>query len=360
MKRNLFGIIGGAALAFGFTLAAHAADFSGKRVEILIPAAEGGGSDTHARFFATFLSKYLPGKPTVVVRNMPGGGHSIGGNYYARNAKPDGTDIFSSTGSTQFPFLLGDRRVQYDYANMRAFLNSPFGGVVYLPPELGVKSARDISKLKGVELRYASQGPATLDLLPLLSFEFLGLNVRAIFGFRGRGDGRLAFERGDANIDYQTTGAYQQNVIPLIERGRAVPLFSWGALNEKGDVVRDPTFPDLPHFLEVYQMIHGKPLGGIEGQVWKAFFAAGFGAQKFFLVPKGTPQPIYDALSAAVRKSLEDPDFKARSSEFIGAYTQYVGKAAEQNKSIATEVSPEARQWVLAWLKERYKYDPKK
>lgn len=355
---NLFAIIAGAVLALGFTASVHGADFSGKRVEILVPAAEGGGSDLHGRFYAAYLSKYLPGKPTVVVRNMPGGGHSIGGNYFARHAKPDGTDIFSSTGSTQFPFLLGDKRVQYDYANMRAFLNSPFGGVAYVQPDLGVKSVADIAKLKGVELSYPSQGPATLDLLPKLSFELLGLNVKAVFGFRGRGDGRLAFERGDATIDYQTTGAYQQNVIPLVKRGRAVPLFSWGALDERGEVVRDPTFSDLPHFLEIYQKVHGKPLSGIQAQVWKAFFAAGFGAQKFLLVPKETPQPIFNALSQAVHKSLEDPDFKARSSEFIGDYAQYVGEAAERNKRIATEVSPEAKQWVLKWLKDRYKYDP--
>ena len=32
---------------------------------------------------------------------------------------------------------------------------------------------------------------------------------------------------------------------------------TWGALDDSGNLVRDPTFPDLPHFAEVYEMVHG-------------------------------------------------------------------------------------------------------
>ena len=354
MIRNLFAIIAGAVLALGFTASVDGADFSGKRVEILVPAAEGGGSDLHARFYATYLSKYLPGKPTVVVRNMPGGGHSIGGNYFARHAKPDGTDIFSSTGSTQFPFLLGDKRVQYDYANMRAFLNSPFGGVAYVQPDLGVKSVADIAKLKGMELTYPSQGPATLDLLPKLSFELLGLNVKAVFGFRGRGDGRLACERGAASIDYQTTGAYQQNVIPLVKRGRAVPLFSWGVLDAEGNLSRDPTFPDLPHFAEAYEIATGSKPEGIEFEAWKAYFAAGFAAQKFILLPKGTPDDIVETYRQAVIDMVNAPGFKEAAAEVLGDYEQGIGEGADRMYEIAIGLDPEAKEWVKNWLAERY------
>ncbi len=51
-------------------------------------------------------------------------------------------------------------------------------------------------------------------------------------------------------IDYQTTGAYLTQVRPLVERGLAVPLFSWGILDAGGNFVRDPNFPDLPHFAD--------------------------------------------------------------------------------------------------------------
>ena len=82
--------------------------------------------------------------------------------------------------------------------------------------------------------------------MPLLSFKMLGLTVDPVFGIEGRGDGRLMFERGEANIDYQTSAAYINNVQPLVDQGLAVPIFTWGALDDAGNIVRDPTFPDLP------------------------------------------------------------------------------------------------------------------
>ena len=63
-------------------------------------------------------------------------------------------------------------------------------------------------------------------------------------------------------IDYQTSSAYIRNVLPLVKAGKAVPLFSWGVLSDKGEFARDPTFPELPHFAEAYEMTHGKKPSG--------------------------------------------------------------------------------------------------
>ena len=51
-----------------------AADMSGKTVQWVIPFSETGGSAKWANFFAPLLSEALPGKPTVVVKFMPGAG----------------------------------------------------------------------------------------------------------------------------------------------------------------------------------------------------------------------------------------------------------------------------------------------
>ena len=47
-----------------------------------------------------------------------------------------------------------------------------------------------------------------------------GMRVEPVFGIKGRGDGRLMFERGEANIDYQTTSGYLSGTAPLVEEGR--------------------------------------------------------------------------------------------------------------------------------------------
>jgi tripartite-type tricarboxylate transporter receptor subunit TctC len=253
-RRRFLGGVLTALIAAGIPFGAKAADFSGKTIEWIIPFDVGGGTDTWARFNAPFLSKYLPGQPTVVIKNVPGGGSTLGANQFAARARPDGLTLLGTSGSTQFPYLLRDPRVRYDYKDMDVVLAAPTGGVVYTKPEFGIESAADIGKLKGEKLVYASQGATSLDLVPLLAFDLLGLDVQHVFGFKGRGEGRLAFERGETNIDYQTSSAYLKNVEPLVEQGQAVPLFSWGTLDEQGNLVRDPTFPDLPHFGEVYQL----------------------------------------------------------------------------------------------------------
>lgn len=334
--------------------AASAADFSGKTIDWIIPFSVGGGSDVWARFFAPAIAGQLPGKPTIVVRNVPGGGSITGTNQFAARAKPDGLTILGTSGSTQFPYLLDDPRVKYEYKDWTPVLVSPTGGVVYVNPDLGVKSAKDIARLKGKAMKYGSQGATSLDLVPLLAFELMQLDVQPVFGMKGRGDGRLAFERGEALIDYQTTSAYLRNVVPLVSAGKAVPLFSWGVLDEAGNFVRDPTFPELPHFIEAYEMAYGKKPSGLAFEAFKAFNVAGFAAQKPVFLPKGTPRDIVDAYSKAIAAAIAVPGFKEKAAGEIGEYRQVTGPAAAAVLRVALSIDPQAKAWVKKWLVDKY------
>jgi tripartite-type tricarboxylate transporter receptor subunit TctC len=330
------------------------ASFEGETIEWLIPFSPGGGSDTWARFNAPFFSKYLPGEPVVVVLNEPGGGSTKGANLFAARAKPDGLTILGTSGSTQFPYLLGDPRVRYEYQDWRIAMASPTGGVVYTTPELGLSGAEDLAKLKGQSLVYASQGATSLDLVPLLAFKLMGLDVKHVFGFKGRGDGRIAFERGEVNIDYQTSSAYIKNVQPLVDAGKAIPLFSWGALDEDGNIVRDPTFPDLPSFVEAYEMLTGQAPSGPDFDAYVAFFVAGFPAQKMVFLPKGTSDDVVAAYQEAVVKMKDDPDYQTAKEPVLGTYEQVTGKAAQALFEKGTKISPELRKRVVDMLASEY------
>jgi len=354
MHRRII-VLAGALVALIASPAAQAADFAGKTIEWIIPFKEGGGSDKWARFYAPMLSGALPGKPTVVVRNMPGAGSTRGANHFAARAKPDGLTLLGTSGSTQFPYLLGDRRVRYEYRDWAVVLASPTGGVVYLNPALGVTSAKDLLKLKGKKLLYGSQGATSLDLIPLLAFEILGLDVQPVFGMRGRSAGRLAYERGEVNIDYQTTSAYLSQVVPLVKDGKAVPIMSWGALGKDGSIVRDPTVPGLPHFAEVYEQLHGRKPSGSAWHAWRTFFVAGFPGQKMAFLPKGTPPDVVAAYRAAFAKVVSEPGFAKKAEKRLGAYEQHTGKEAEATVRLATTIAKAARDWVRNWLARRFK-----
>ena len=351
-RRAFAGVTAAAAMAVA--MPASALDLSGKTVEWTIPFSEKGGSAKWANFFAPLLSEALPGNPTVVVKFMPGAGSTKGANWFQKQSDGDGTVMFGSSGSTQFPYLLGDPRVRYEYNDWEVVMASGTGGVAYLDPDMGAKFDGSANGLKGEDFIYGSQGATRLDLVPLLAWKMLGMNVEPVFGIKGRGDGRLMFERGEANIDYQTSSGYLKGSAALIEAGSAVPMMTWGALDADGNIVRDPTFPDIPTFKEVCEATDGCETSGEAWDAWKAFFVAGFPAQKMAFLPKGTDKEIVDAFAAAFATVQARPDFAEISAKRLGKYPMYTGEGAASAMQTAISVNDTAKAFVVKWLEEDY------
>jgi tripartite-type tricarboxylate transporter receptor subunit TctC len=353
LKWSVYGLAVAAVAGFGFSPSdTKAASLKGETITWTIPFKEGGGSGRWARFMVPLMQKHLGA--TIRLKFVPGGGSTKGANLYASRAKANGLELFGTSGSTQFPYLLGDKRVKYDYKKWRPILAYATGGVVYISPSLGVKTAEELVK-KNPPLKYGSQGATSLDLVPLLAFEMLGMNVDAVFGMKGRSPARKAFMTGEVKIDYQTSAAYLSKVTPLVKEGTAIPVMTWGSLDDNGNLVRDPNFPNLPHFAEVYEQVKGKKPSGPAFDAWKAFFVAGFPAQKFVVVPKETPEDMVKAYEEGFKKVFADPEYIKNKDKKIGTYPQVIGKAAEMKYKSATNVPPAAKKWVREWLEKKYK-----
>ncbi len=332
-------------------------NLSGKKVEWTIPFSESGGSAKWANFFAPLLSEALPGNPTVTPRFMPGAGSTKGANWFQKQRNGDGTVMFGSSGSTQFPYLLDDPRVQYEYKDWEPVMASGTGGVAYLPADLARKFDGSANQLKGTDFIFGSQGATRLDIVPLMAFNMLGLTVDPVFGIKGRGDGRLMFERGEANIDYQTSSSYLSGVVPLVNEGKAVPMMTWGALDANGNITRDPTFPEIATFKEVCQATAGCKTSGPAWNAWKAFFVSGFSVQKIAFLPQGTSQEIVDTFTNAFQKVLDRPDFAEISATRLGKYPVFIGADAKKALQGAITVSDSAKAYVKKWLKDDYGVD---
>jgi tripartite-type tricarboxylate transporter receptor subunit TctC len=331
-----------------------AVDFSGKTVTWMIPFGAGGGSDKWARYYAPMLSKALPGNPTVVVQNCPGGNGTKCSNQFAQLKNGDGLTILGDSGSTKIPFLLDDKRVQYNPSKWPVVLSSPTGGAAYVSTTTGYKSFADFKKLQGKKVKYGSQGATSLDLIPLIAFDMLGLQVEAIMGYKGRGPARVAFERGEMTLDYQTSSAYLKSSVPLIKEGKATALFSWGVLDDNGNIVRDPTFPDLPSFAEYYEKVHGKRPKGPAWSAWKTFFASGFGGQKMVFLPEGTSPEIVKVYSDAFAKIVASDEFKKTAEKQLGKYSQATGKAAVVAQKEAFTIDAKSKEWIKSHLAKKY------
>jgi len=332
---------------------AQKVDFAGKRIEMLVPFNPGGGSDVYSRALAPFFEKYLPGNPTIIIRNVPGGGSITGSNQFNARAKPDALHALVASSSTVMNYTFQKSKFELDLKKMQPLLLSPQGSVVYVSPALGVKSAKEIAKLKSQALTFGGNTPTGAEMRVTTAFELLGLKVKYVWGIE-RGPARLAFERGEFNINYDTTPGYLKNASQLVKAGKALPLFALGVLDEKGNLVRDPNFKDMPNFAEVYEMMHGRKPSGPAYEAWKAVLKMGVMANKAILLPAGTPQPIVEAWRTAVRKTLDDPEFEKGASKVIEGYPQFVGEAARPILNSATTLPPDIQEWLKTFLKTKH------
>lgn len=339
--------------ADGSTDTADGVFYEGETIEFLVPFGAGGGTDTFARFMAPYFSDFVEGNPDVQVVNVPGGGSINGANEFVELREHNGLNVLVTSASTHAPYLLGEEAVRFDLKEMIPVAGLPTGGVVYTSPSTGIESPEDLLNPQE-DLVYAGISATGLDLVTLLSFEVLGMDVQAVLGYDGRGPSRVAFEQGESNIDYQTSSAFLTNVTPLVESGDAIPMYSFGQLNAEGDIVRDPAFPDLPSIKEVYVELHGEEPSGPAWEAYKTFVGASFTVQKVFWLHSDAPSDAVDALKQASEEMAQDSEFKEKGGEVLGGYDLYVGEEVDQVVNGMLNVDPEVVDWVKEFLKDNY------
>jgi tripartite-type tricarboxylate transporter receptor subunit TctC len=327
--------------------------YEGKTVEVIIPFPVAGGSDIWIRTIGPYLEKQIPGNPKFNYRNI-GGGRGIPGMMdFALKAKPDGLTLLVSSATNYFPVLLGDKAAKYDFRQWKPLLVNPVGGVMYVSPATGIKRVEDLAKAK--DLIYGGISAIGLDLIPLISFELLDLDAKGVLGFKGRGEARIAFERGETNIDYQTTPAYNATVVPLIKEGKAIPLMTFGQLDEHGNIVRDPAVPDLPTVPEVYEKLKGKKPSGRFWETYKVFMPSAFAVQKILWVKGDAPAEVLRVFYAAADQLGKDKDFLAKTDKILGGYPLLRGDRLEKTIQQSFQIDPDTQHFVREWVSKKYR-----
>jgi tripartite-type tricarboxylate transporter receptor subunit TctC len=85
------------AAAIAVSSASHAQDaanfYAGKTITFIVGYGSAGSFDVGARLIARHMAQYIPGKPGIVVQNMPGAGSMRSANHLYNAAPKDGATL---------------------------------------------------------------------------------------------------------------------------------------------------------------------------------------------------------------------------------------------------------------------------
>ncbi|OGP65646.1 MAG: hypothetical protein A2170_09860 [Deltaproteobacteria bacterium RBG_13_53_10] len=272
--------------------------YEGKVVRIAVAFPPGGGYDRMARILARHLPKHIPGKPTLIVENMPGASGMIGANYVYNMAKPDGLTIGAInrvTPSAQLLKIEGAKfdMLKYSWIGSAAVETS----VLAVRADLPYKTFEDVKKAKE-PINIGATGPGdTTYNFPILIKQFLGLNLKLTTGYVATADILLATERKEVD---GYASAYS-SIRPHIARGLLRPVLR--SKIPSAGIEKLPAVEDLA----TDQM----------GKTILAMYAVSDRVGRPYVAPPGTPADIMNTLRDAFAKVTKDPELKQEADKLM-------------------------------------------
>jgi tripartite-type tricarboxylate transporter receptor subunit TctC len=280
--------------------AQEAISFQGKTVNMIVSSEPGGGTDAFARLVAQYLSNYLPGLPSVVVRNVPGAGGITGMNYMVQQAAPDGYTFVIAGNTMADPLQYRKPQSLFDPAEFGVIGGVGRGGEVLVISKEAEKRLYD-KKLPPVIVGSLGGIPRSGMQMAAWGIEYLGWNGKWVIGYRGTNELMLALERGE--IEMTATGnAFL--IKKLVETGKFKILVQSGSLRN-GQLVGRPDFGDAPVFTKLMENKIKDPLPKQAFEYWSAIAVT----DKWMALPPKSPKAMVDAHRRAYVKLMDDAEF---------------------------------------------------
>lgn len=169
--------------------------FKGRTITVYV-AVGTGAYDLYARILIRHMPRHIPGNPTMIVNNMPGGGGVLAANYIANVAPQDGTALLVPLKPIAMTQRLDPANVKYDAAKLHWI-----GSMVDAPGALAVwhtSPGLTLDDVRRTEIAMGSTGSgAETTIFPTVINTILGTKFKVIAGFKGMTEIYLAMERGE-------------------------------------------------------------------------------------------------------------------------------------------------------------------
>src|SRR5882672_2872522 len=272
------------------------ADFyRGKQMRVVVRTTPATDYDQYSRLIARHMGKHIPGNPSMIVLNMPGGGGITAANYMAEIAPRDGTVIgIVSQGLAADQALGMSPQLK---ANLREFnwiANVIFSNQLLVVWKTSPTKTIEDAKRRVTTIGTTGAGSASVQY-PAFYNNVLGTKFKIVFGYPGGQHIDLAMERGE--VEGRGTNPYsgwmaskptwipQKLIIPLIQAG----------------VEKEPALPGVPLIVDQPVKPQDKPL--------LSFMAQSSTVGRPLATTPGVPPERVAALRAAFAATVKDPEF---------------------------------------------------
>lgn len=302
--------------------------YAGKTVTLLINFSAGGSTDILGRALAPAIAAHIPGKPTLVVRNMPGAGGLVATNYFYNKAKPDGMTIGFLT-AVAMAGLVETPRVRYEPSKFHWLAALPQTQVIVANKSLGIAKPADFANRNKALVHGTTRLNSSSAVLSGLFYRMAGIGHRFVAGYRGQAGTLLALQRGEVEItDMGITIVLAKP--KLMSGPKFSAVLQRGVLGDDGKFARHRLLPNIPTIPEALQAI--KP-AALKSDAFKAYrvAVATFNTQFGLLLPPGTDQKIVATLRKAVVAALKSDQAKEAAKKAASFDYDYIdGPAAEK------------------------------
>ncbi len=309
-------ILASTALASSTATADPVADFyHGKTIRMIVATSPGGDYDLRARLLARHMGRHIPGNPSIVAVNMPGGVGVQAANYMAGQAARDGTVLHAIMQNMSALQALGGANVEFDTRKFFWIGNTTdTPNVINSWYTTGIKTIQDVMTR---ELVVGAPGTATSSVYyPKALNEIVGTKFKIVSGYPGGNVVNLAMERGEVGGRGSNSWASWKSTHPEWLKEKKIYILVQIALK------RDPELADVPTMTELAKNEADRKV--------LEFLSADIPISRAYVTTPGVPPERVEALRRAFDATMKDKAYLAEAAKTHMDISPSTGEEAQK------------------------------
>jgi tripartite-type tricarboxylate transporter receptor subunit TctC len=200
--------------------------YTGKTLTVVAGFPPGGGVDGEMRVLTRHFARYIPGRPGIVAKNMPGAGGIVLGNTLYGSTPADGLTV-GMPGRSGFLLsnVVPQKGIRYDLTKF-SYVGAAGSAVnaLWLHRRTGITSLDELRRAGKPIIIGALNARSENAIAPRVLATYEGWPLRVVTGYPGFNEVLIALERGEVDGLFSHEGSIANSRPDLISSGAVKPI----------------------------------------------------------------------------------------------------------------------------------------